>query len=472
MSADIVLFVTETPDHNGLCRRVEDVFNSAVSVEPHVADSAERRIREVPEAVIVYDLTAARGREPERIRRLAGEAPRARIIALAPEDRAEVAIECVRSGAIDCVSPQNLARIPRAVRAVAEETELRAESARLKDDFLGGSLSNPDAFSAIMTRDERMKNVLMLLEAVAPSCHTVLITGETGTGKGLFADALHRASGRSGRLVTVNVAGLDDTMFSDTLFGHARGAYTGAVEPRDGLIEKAAGGTLFLDEIGDLSHGSQLKLLRLLEDGEYYPLGADEPRHTSARFVVATNRDPRRLVQDGTFRKDLYYRLSVHEIAAPPLRERPGDLRLLAERFIAEAAAELGRGVPYLPVEVLDYLQAYRFPGNVRELRSIVSHAVSRAATGSLPMQAVREFIEQERILQGGEEPATAAAAGPAPESVVFPQQLPTMKEMRSILIEEALRRSGGNQSLAAAMIGLTPSAINKHLHHQRAPAG
>jgi transcriptional regulator with GAF, ATPase, and Fis domain len=271
-------------------------------------------------------------------------------------------------------------------------------------------------------------------------------------------------------MVTVNVAGLDDTMFSDTLFGHARGAYTGAVEARDGLIERGAGGTVFLDEIGDLSPSSQLKLLRLFEDGEYYPLGADEPRRTTARFVVATNRDPRVLVQEGHFRKDLYYRLSVHEIAAPPLRDRRCDIDLLAEHFLEEAARELDRSRPYLPPEILDYLHRYRFPGNVRELRSIITHAVSRATNGSLTLEPVREFIQQERMLSGhGDAGAAgdAAAEGATPDAVAFPEHLPSMKEMRGLLIEEALRRSGGNQSLAAALIGLTPSAINKYLRQR-----
>lgn len=462
-----MLVVTETPDRDGIVNRIENVFSEEASVEVHVADSVQRRIREVSDAVVVYDLTDARGREPERIRRITAAAPEARVIALAPADRSEMAVDCIKAGAIDCVSPDNLSRIPRTLRAAAEEGELRDESARLKDHFLEDTLKNPEAFSNIITGCERMKGLFMMLEAIAPSCHTVLITGETGTGKGLLAQALHEASGRSGKMVTVNVAGLDDTMFSDTLFGHARGAYTGAVEARDGLIERGAGGTVFLDEIGDLSPSSQLKLLRLFEDGEYYPLGADEPKRTTARFVVATNRDPRLLVQQGEFRKDLYYRLSVHELACPPLRERRDDIELLAEHFLGEAAAELGRPRPYMPAEVLEYLYSYRFPGNVRELRSIIAHAVSRSTGGSLTLQPVRQFIQQERMLQGTEGDGDGHTPGATPDDVVFPQTLPTVKDMRERLIEEALRRSGGNQSLAAAMIGLTPSAINKHLRQR-----
>ena len=468
----VVLFVTESPDHEGLCRRIEDAFGRPVEVEAHLVDSVRRRIREVPDAVVVYDLSDAGGSEPERIRSITAAAPEATVVALAPASHTDIAVDCIRAGAVDCVAPENLSRIARTLRAVHEESELRSESARLKDHLLENSLKMPEAFAAIRTQDERMNGLFMMIEAIAPSRHTVLITGETGTGKGLLADAVHRASGRTGKMVTVNVAGLDDTMFSDTLFGHARGAYTGAVEPREGLIERGAGGTVFLDEIGDLSPSSQLKLLRLFEDGEYYPLGADEPKRSTARFIVATNRDPRQLVQEGHFRKDLYYRLSVHELAAPPLRERRCDIDLLAEHFLGEVAEELGRPKPYLPAEIVDYLHRYRFPGNVRELRSVIAHAVSRATNGRLSLQAVREFIQQERMLAGGEAPGDDAVArdtpqAAPPESVAFPETLPSMKEMRGLLIEEALRRSGGNQSLAAALIGLTPSAINKHLRQR-----
>ena len=195
-----------------------------------------------------------------------------------------------------------------------------------------------DAFAEIITRDEAMLAMFRYAEAIARSTHPVLITGETGTGKELVARALHRFSGRGGELVAVNVAGLDDTMFSDTLFGHTKGSYTGADRPRAGLIASAAEGTLFLDEIGDLTVASQVKLLRLLQDGTFYPLGADHPRQSLARVVVATNCDVARAVSARTFRQDLYYRLRTHHLTLPPLRKRTEDLPLLVAHLLQKAA--------------------------------------------------------------------------------------------------------------------------------------
>src|SRR5262245_7400045 len=218
----------------------------------------------------------------------------------------------------------------------------RAEVLSLKDRLLTETPHQREAFAEIITQSQAMFAIFRYLEAIALSPQPVLITGETGTGKELVARALPRLSARPGALVAVNVAGLDDTMFSDTLFGHTRGAFTGADQTRDGLLTTTAEGTLFLDEIGDLSVASQVKLLRLLQDGTFYPLGADRPRQSRARIVCATNADVAQRVSAGTFRKDLYYRLRTHHLHLPPLRARRGDLPLLAHPFVEEAARALG----------------------------------------------------------------------------------------------------------------------------------
>jgi DNA-binding NtrC family response regulator len=285
----------------------------------------------------------------------------------------------------------------------------------------------------------------------------------------LIARALHQLSGRSGALVAVNVAGLDDAMFSDTLFGHTRGAFTGADRAREGLITRAAAGTLFLDEIGDLTVASQVKLLRLLQDGSFYPLGTDRPGQSQARIVVATNCDVAESVTAGTFRKDLYYRLRTHHVSLPPLRERVGDLPLLVHHFVEKAAQALGKPAPVAPRALFQLLKTYRFPGNVRELEALVFDAVARHQGSTLSVHSFKE---------------ATAGAPPLPESqpqadgsgnalaAVFPDPLPTLTETEEALIAEALRRSNGNQGMAAGLLGISRQALNKRLTRRKPLAG
>jgi transcriptional regulator with PAS, ATPase and Fis domain len=250
-------------------------------------------------------------------------------------------------------------------------------------------------------------------------------------------------------------------VFADTLFGHKRGAFTGAMEGRPGLVEQAAGGTLFLDEIGDLSTVSQVKLLRLLQDGEYLPLGSDLAKRSDARVVVATNQDLDAARNAGRFRKDLYYRLCGHRLQLPPLRERPEDLPVLLDHFLDKAAKSLGKKKPTPPDELLKLLGAYHFPGNVREMESMVYNAVSLHTAGKLSMDAFKSEIFN---LPPGLDGHAADPVDAAVEHTVFPDPLPTLKQTELLLVDEALRRSGGNQAIAAMMLGITRQALNKRL--------
>ena len=206
-----------------------------------------------------------------------------------------------------------------------------------------------------------MMGLFRYAEAIAPTSLPVLITGETGVGKELVARAIHSVS-RSGGFVPVNVAGLDDTLFADTLFGHVKGAYTGAETAREGMVAKAEEGTLFLDEIGDLAPESQIKLLRLLQEREYYPLGTDRPRPTTARFVFATNLDVSEATNEGRFRKDLLYRLRSHHIRIPPLRGRSRDLPALVDHFLDKASKRWGNLAPPSPGSSFPFFAATLFP--------------------------------------------------------------------------------------------------------------
>ncbi|MCF6180375.1 MAG: sigma 54-interacting transcriptional regulator, partial [Geopsychrobacter sp.] len=297
------------------------------------------------------------------------------------------------------------------------------------------------------------------LESIASSRHPLLILGESGVGKELIAQVVHRLAGSSGPLVSVNVAGLDDNIFSDTLFGHKKGAFTGADHERRGMIEKAAGGTLFLDEIGDLSQASQVKLLRLLQEGEFYPLGSDQPRQAEARVICATHRDLDVAASSGTFRRDLYYRLHAHQVKIPPLRQRKEDIPLLLHHFLELAASEAAKPVPTPPPELSALLGSYSFPGNVRELLTMVQDAVSRHRGGVLSMIS---FMD--RIGLGREQMII-----PAVNPFVELSELPTLGDATELLVDAALLRAEGNQSLAARLLGISQPALSKRLKLRRA---
>jgi DNA-binding NtrC family response regulator len=368
----------------------------------------------------------------------------------------------MKLGAFDyCVKTDEEERIVGAVLRAVRMQEMRRDNQELSSRLVSGELRHPEAFAGIVTGDRGMLALFSYLEAVAPSPQPLLITGESGVGKELFARAAHRLSGCRGKLVTVNVAGLDDTVFADTLFGHLRGAFTGAEQARRGMVEEAAEGTLFLDEIGDLSIPSQVKLLRLLQEGEYFPLGADLPKRLKARIIVATHRDLAAREDSGAFRRDLYYRLRTHRIEVPPLRERPGDIPLLLEHFLAEAARALGKKKPPVPRELARFLAGYAFPGNVRELRAMVYDALSIHRDGPLALDA---FVQAAR--QAPDAPAVAAVPSRNPFAG-FPE-LPTFTEAAAFLVMEAMDRAGHNQTLAARLLGISQPALNKRLKQMR----
>jgi two-component system, NtrC family, nitrogen regulation response regulator GlnG len=355
-------------------------------------------------------------------------------------------------------------RLVASVRRALEVRALRAEVLSLKERLLADTPPHREAFAEISTQSKAMHAIFRYVEAIARSPQPVLITGETGTGKELIARAIHRLAGGHGEFVAVNVAGLDDTMFSDTLFGHTRGAFTGADRPRDGLILQGTEATLFLDEIGDLPAASQVKLLRLLQDGTYYPLGADRPRQSRARIVVATNYDVIERVTAGLFRKNLYYRLRAHHIQIPPLRARREDLPLLINHCLEKAAQALHKPLPTAPLALYRLLQTYTFPGNVRELEALLFDAVARHQGGLLSLQSFKVAIaEGPPVAQDGIESATLISL-----STLFPDRLPTLSEAQETLIAEALRRAEGNQGLAAGMLGLSRQALNKRLTRRK----
>lgn len=374
----------------------------------------------------------------------------------------DTAVRCMKSGAFDYViKPVEEGRLLSAVSRALDFRELKLENLALKQRILKEELEHPEAFQEIITKDKKMFAIFQYIESIAGSSQPVLIQGETGVGKELIAKAVHRLSRPKGAFVAVNVAGLDDNVFSDSLFGHIKGAFTGAERDRAGLIEKANSGTLFLDEIGDLSASSQVKLLRMLQEREYFPLGCDEPRKTTARVVASTLADLKSLEKSGKFRKDLNYRLSIHLINVPPLKERKQDIRILTDHFLKQAAEELGKKTPTPPEELYTLLSTYCFPGNIRELQSIIFDAVSRHKSKVLSLDVFKAHIEKEKGSRNSpnkrQEPYNSYP-------LAITGDFPTIKEATRWLIAEAMKRAGGNQSIASRMLGISQQALSKRL--------
>jgi two-component system, NtrC family, nitrogen regulation response regulator GlnG len=286
----------------------------------HVLERSDSRmvlplLAEQSVGAVVVDLSMPHLSGQALLAAISADYPEIPVIVMTGSTGLDTAIDCMKCGAVDyLVKPTEAHRLCTAVRKALETRALRTELLSLKDTLLTARAARHPAFAEFATQSRRMLSIFRYLEAVAPSPQPVLITGETGTGKELIARAIHAMSGRRDALVAVNVAGLDDGLFSDTLFGHTRGAFTSAEHGRDGMVHSAREGTLFLDEIGDLAPASQVRMLRLLQDGTYYPVGSDQLRRSRARIVVATNRDVLRDVAAGRFRRDLYDRLHTHHV--------------------------------------------------------------------------------------------------------------------------------------------------------------
>jgi DNA-binding NtrC family response regulator len=390
--------------------------------------------------------------------------PEIPVVIISALNDVENAVFSIKNGAFNYIlKPVDDTRLVTTVRSGIDLREIKNENVRLKKYLLKDNLEHPELFSHIVTRSSSMRAIFKYIEAIARTPLPVLITGDTGTGKELIAKAIHDVSQREGELVPVNVAGVDDTLFSDTLFGHKKGAFTGADKERRGLIEQAERGTIFLDEIGDLSIESQVKLLRLLQDRKYYPLGSDIAKLSDARVICATHRDIETMKNNDAFRQDLYYRLQAHHIHIPPLKERKSDLPMLIDHFIEKAAKELEKKKPTAPKELVTILSNYSFPGNIRELEGIIFNAVSMHKSGILSLESIKEKIFDK------DEPSKdqTISADLQHNKLIFTDDFPNLKETEEILINEALKRANGNQTIAAHMLGISRRALNNRLRRK-----
>jgi DNA-binding NtrC family response regulator len=454
-------------DEAAWLRSVSLTLERAAGITHLLTCQDSRRVMEILDGddvgVVLLDLTMPHLSGEDLLGKIAVEHPEVAVIVVSGMNQVETAVRCMKLGAFDYhVKTEEEDRLVAGVLRAIRMQELQRENSEMTARFMSGELRNPEAFAGIVTQDRTMLTLFSYVEAVARSPQPLLVTGESGVGKELVAHAAHRLSGCPGKLVAVNVAGLDDAVFADTLFGHVRGAFTGADQPRRGMVEEAADGTLFLDEIGDLSVASQVKLLRFLQEGEYFPLGSDRPKRVKARVIAATHQDLAAKERAGVFRRDLYYRLRTHRVRVPPLRERREDIPLLLEHFLGEAAGSLGKKKPTAPKQLAQLLQTHDFPGNVRELKAMCFDAVSRHKERVLSMDAFLEAIGK----HGGVAPPNVGDGGGNPFAGT--ERLPTFDEALELLVNEAMARAGGNQTLASRLIGISQPALSKRLKSYR----
>jgi len=343
-----------------------DALSAAEAVD--VLDKADP-----PVGVVITDVSMPRGDGMSLLREIGEKHPRTAVVMLTGYGTIENAVEALRAGAVDFLTkPVVDQELRMALERAARQHRLASENESLKRELRGRF-----RLGSIIGRDPRMQRVYELVEAVAPSRTTVLMEGESGTGKSLIARAIHQNSPRAeGPFVELACGSIPETLLESELFGHVRGAFTGAHADKPGRFLSAHGGTIFLDEINSASPGMQLKLLRVLQERTFEPVGSNETREVDVRVILAANQSLERLVADGAFRQDLYYRINVVKIALPPLRERVSDIPLLASHFLQKHAKEAGKGIDGIDDAAMDVLRRHEWPGNVRELENVIERAV------------------------------------------------------------------------------------------------
>jgi two-component system, NtrC family, response regulator AtoC len=414
---------------------------------------AQRLLADRPFDVLVVDHRMPGLTGLELIRELAASVPepeRPQVVMMTAHATVESAIEAMKLGAYDYLQkPFEVDELLVVVRRALEEQSLRRQHR-----YLLAEREEEFDHYGIVGRSRAIQDVIRTLEKVAQSKSTVLITGETGTGKELAARAIHARSAQADRpLIKVNCAAIPESLLESELFGHVKGAFTGATANRRGRFALADGGTLFLDEIGTLGLGVQAKLLRVLQEREFEPVGSERTQSVDVRVIAATNRDLRALAAEGRFQEDLYYRLSVIPVELPPLRQRPEDVPLLVEHFLRKHAQRLGRRIDGVEPAVLERLSAYRWPGNVRELENTVERAVVLAAGPVLDLAA----------LSVAEPPPTAAAGG-LPSQRLHENVEWAEKES----VRRALRQANGVKKDAAEALGISQRALSYYLAKYR----
>jgi len=375
------------------------------------------------------------------------------ILILSGVEDVELAVKAIKLGAYDYLTkPVERERLFISIDRTLERRNLKREIQTIKSEIVGENDDGP--FGKVITRSPQMRKVLDHIIKIAPTDNPVLIWGESGTGKELLAQALHKLSNRkNGPFVAINAGVFASELFASEFFGHTKGAFTGADRDKPGILEKADGGTLFLDEIGELSLAIQVKLLRVLQEGEFFRVGSTTSRSSNVRLITATNKDLRQEIQRGNFRADLFYRLNVFSVFVPPLRDREGEIPFLAQYFLQKYATMYGKKIQGISDDVLDLLERYHYPGNVRELENILNSAVLLEGSNYLTRKALPQYF-LEATLRGYRSPALA------PEK--------TMAEVEREHIERVLKYTGGNRTAAAKILNISRVSLISKLKQYR----
>jgi two-component system, NtrC family, response regulator HydG len=397
----------------------------------------------------------------ELLREVKSAVPDVDVILLTAFGTVEEAVTAMKDGAVDFLTkPFQRAQLIRVIRKALERRELIAQNLALQrrlDDLLaqGNLIGVSPAFRAMMT----------LVDQVANSSATVLIHGESGTGKELVARAIHdRSPRRSGPFVAVNCAALPETLLESELFGYEKGAFTGAAARKEGRFELADGGTLFLDEVADLSPVTQPKILRVLQEGEFERLGGTRTLKVDVRIVTASNQDLAVLVKEKRFREDLFYRLNVIAVTAPPLREKREDVAVLAQHFLRVYAAKNNRTLVGFSDDALRCLEAYAWPGNVRELENVVERAVVLARASIVEVGDLPDKITENAIVLERPAPGEGAGGDGGGEGTLRIRVGTPLAEVEQRMLEETLRMTRGNKTLTAKLLGIDPKTVFRKL--------
>jgi two-component system response regulator HydG len=383
----------------------------------------------------------------KRVKKLRPDLP---VIIMTAFGTVDDAVQAIKQGAYDyLIKPFPKEKVLGMVDHVLEFQRLARENRRLREELSVSGSHEPTVFASPSFRE-----VYDLTLQVAASDANILILGESGTGKELIAGTLHRNSLRREQpFVSLNCAALSDTLLESQLFGHLRGAFTGAIMNQKGLLEEADGGTLFLDEIGDVSPAVQAKLLRVIQERDFIPVGSTRPKKVDVRFVAATNKDLEREVREGRFREDLYYRLNVISISLPPLRERREDIEPLALHFLRRFAGRMSKEIHRIEPEALQVLQGYSWPGNVRELENVMERAVILTGGSSITPAVIP--------LRGSAGPALSATE---PASAPLRPQMVPLEEMERQHIEAVLRGTGYHKSRTAEILKISRRTLDRRI--------